>query len=52
METPDHVINCGLGNQMDINVDVLNLDIIDDFTKSELKQMVMRISSFLERVKE
>ena len=51
-ETPDHVINCGDGNTIDISVDVLNLDTIDDFTRSELKQMVMRINSFLERVKE
>ena len=51
-ETPDHVINCGDENTIDISVDVLNLDAIDDFTRSELKQMVMRISSFLERVKE
>ena len=51
-ETPDHVINCGDGNTIDISVDVLKLNTIDDFTRSELKQMVMRINSFLETVKE
>ena len=50
IETPDHVINCGMGNTMDIKIDVLDLDTVDDFTVSELKQMVLRINSFQERV--
>ena len=49
IETPDHVINCGMMNMMDIKVDVLNLDAVDDFTVSELKQMILRIISFQER---
>ena len=35
---------------MDIKIDILSLDKVDDYTKSELKRMVMRISSFMERV--
>ena len=49
IETPDHVLNCGMMNMMDIKVDVLNLDAVDDFTVSELKQMILRIISFQER---
>ena len=52
IETPDHALNCGMGDRMDIKIDILNLTKVDDFTKSELKKMVLRISSFLERVAE
>ena len=52
IETPDHALNCGMGDRMDIKIDILSLTKVDDFTKSELKKMVLRISSFLERVAE
>ena len=51
-ETPEHVINCGVERVMDSKIDVLSMDEFDDFTKSELKQMILRISSFLEKVAE
>ena len=35
---------------MDVEIDILNMNKVDDFTRPELKQMVMRINSFLERV--
>ena len=37
---------------MDTLIDVLSLEKLDDYTKSELKQMVLRVSSFLEKVAE
>ena len=50
-ETPEHALNCGVvGSSMDIKIDILSLDKVDDYTKSELKRMVMRLSSFMERV--
>ena len=51
-ETPEHVLNCGMENKMDTLIDVLSLEKLDDYTKSELKQMVLRVSSFLEKVAE
>ena len=51
-ETPEHALNCGVESVMDSKIDVLRLDKFDDFTKSELKQMILRISSFLEKVVE
>ena len=51
-ETPEHALNCGVETVMDSKIDVLSLDKFDDYTKSELKQMVLRISSFLEKVVE
>ena len=45
-------MNCGMVAGMEIKVDILKIDAIDDFTRSELKQMVLRISSFLDRVAE
>ena len=51
-ETPEHVLNCGMENKMDTIIDVLTMEKLDDYTKSELKQMVLRISSFLEKVAE
>ena len=37
---------------MDSEIDVLSIDELDDFTKAELKQMILRISSFLKKVSE
>ena len=51
-ETPEHVLNCGMENKMDTTIDVLTMEKVDDYTKSELKQMVLRVSSFLEKVAE
>ena len=51
-ETPEHVLNCGMENKMDSSIDVLSMEKLDDYTKSELKQMVLRVSSFLEKVAE
>ena len=49
-ETPEHAMNCGMVVDMEVKVDILKVDLVDDFTKSELKQMLLRISSFMERV--
>ena len=49
-ETPDHVLNCGVENQIVPRIDVLSIGELDDLAKSEIKQMVLRINSFLEKV--
>ena len=49
-ESPEHAVNCGTATKMDIKIDVLTIDKLDDFAKSELKQMVSRINSFLARI--
>ena len=49
IEDPLHVVNCGR-EKMEINIDVLKIGVLDDFTKSELKQLVSRISLFLDEV--
>ena len=49
-ETPDHVLNCGVENQIVPRIDILSIGELDDSAKSELKQMVLRINSFLEKV--
>ena len=36
--------------EMEQKIDILKIDKMDDFTISELKQMVLRISSFMEKV--
>ena len=51
-ETPDHVLNCGMDDRMEKNTDIRKIDQIDDCTKLELTQMVLRINSFLEKVAE
>ena len=51
-ETPEHALNCGMESIMDYKIDVLSIDELNDFTKSELKQMILRISLFLEKVSE
>ena len=49
-ENPDHILNCGMEPKVDNNIDVLNLGEMDEFTKCEIKQMVQRISLFVEEV--
>ena len=49
-ETPGHALNCGMAVEMEQKIDILKIDKMDDFTISELKQMVLRISSFMEKV--
>ena len=49
-ETPEHVINCGAVNVIDVEIDVLKLDELDDTIKSQLKLLVLRLNSFLEKV--
>ena len=51
-ETPDHALNCGTVDSMDIKFDILGLDKVDEVTELELKKMVLRMSSFLEKVSE
>ena len=51
-ETAEHALNCGMESVMEPVIDVLSLNECADFTKSELKQMVLRISSFLEKAAE
>ena len=43
-------MNCGMAVEMEQKIDILKIDKMDDFTISELKQMVLRISSFMEKV--
>ena len=45
-------MNCGMVVDMEVKVDILKVDLVADFTQSELKQMLLRISSFMERVAE
>ena len=49
-ETPSHALNCGASNWIDVKIDVLKIDMLDDATKSELKRLVLRLNSFLEKV--
>ena len=42
-ETPDHVLNCGMDDRMEKNMDIRKIDQIDDCTKLELTQIVLRI---------
>ena len=49
-ETPGHALNCGMAVEMEQKIDILKIDKMDDFSISELKQMVLRISSFMEKV--
>ena len=43
-------MNCGVENQLITDLSVLNIECIGDEQKAELKRMVSRIASFLERV--
>ena len=49
-ESPQHIVNCGVENKIDCDLDVLKMENMDDRTRSDLKLMVSRICSFLERV--
>ena len=49
-ETPNHALNCGFENRMETEIEILELGELDDLTKSELKRMVSRINSFLQKV--
>ena len=49
-ETPNHALNCGFENRMEAEIEILELGELDDLTKSELKRMVSRINSFLQKV--
>ena len=51
-ETPEHAVNCGKADRMELNVDILNVNKTDDFTKSELKKLAIRMRSFLESVED
>ena len=48
-EVPYHIMNCGFEDKINV-LDVLSLDEIDDFTKSELKRMIIRLKAFQDRV--
>ena len=50
VENPHHIINCGVADKIESDLDILNLEDIDDLTISDLKRMVARISSFIEKV--
>ena len=50
-ENPRHIINCGMVSNIDSDLDILEMDNMDDRKRSDLKLMVSRICSFLERVK-
>ena len=50
VENPHHIINCGVADKIESDLDILNLGDIDDRTVSDLKRMVARISSFIEKV--
>ena len=49
-EEPSHILNCGWDDQINNNIDVLNLGVIDELTKLEIKRMIVRITRFLENV--
>ena len=49
-EEPYHILDCGVNDKINNDIDILSLDQIDEFTKLELKRMVIRINRFLERV--
>ena len=49
-EDPDHVINCGSADIIETEIEVLNLDNLDQPTKNELLQIVLRMKTFLDNV--
>ena len=51
VEDPDHVINCGVENNVIVALKVSEIDCLDDQEKYILKSMVYRMTSFLEQVK-
>ena len=48
-EEPCHVINCGMEEKVGVDIDVVKLNEIDDITRLKLKQMTIRIGSFIEK---
>ena len=52
IETPEHAVNCGKADRMEVDIDILNVNKTDDFTKSELKKLAIRMRSFLESVED
>ena len=51
IEDPYHVVNCGTESQVNTGLDILKIDSISDQDKCVLKTMLLRIASFLDRVK-
>ena len=51
MEDPYHVVNCGAEGSSITGLNVTEIDSLEDEEKYLLKTMVLRIASFLERVK-
>ena len=52
-ESPGHITNCGAEAQISSSdIDILKLHKLDEITKCQLKQMVGRIYSFLDRIEE
>ena len=49
-EDPYHVINCGFEDKIGAAVDILSLDKLEQPTKTELLQMVLRMKCFLDKV--
>ena len=49
-ETPHHIMNCGTAEEIGDEIDILSLKKIDGFKKSELKRVVIRIGTFLEKI--
>ena len=51
IEDTEHIMNCGVENPLVTDLSVLDMDSISDENKADLKRMVSRIASFLERIK-
>ena len=49
-EDPYHVINCGFEDKIGAAVDILSLDKLEQPTKTELLQMVLRMKCFLDKL--
>ena len=49
-ENPSHILNCGQGDIINNNIDILLLDEVDEATKCELKRMIVRLNLFQEKV--
>ena len=43
-------MNCGTAEEIGDEIDILSLKKIDGFKKSELKRVVIRIGTFLEKI--
>ena len=49
-EDSDHVINCGSADRIETELNIINLDNLDQPTKNELMQIVLRMKTFLDNV--